>query len=76
MQCTEISMPNLVSDSCLRNRCIATLGHQVDWVNQIFTSMEHYDGILVCSTILMPQLDQAALSQYSLLRWIFVTRLV
>lgn len=51
-------------DSYLRSRVQAERSHQVDLVNQFLVSMEHFNGILVCSTNLMTSVDEAALRRF------------
>lgn len=47
-------------DSFLRSRQLANFGHEEDLVNQFLISLEAYDGIVVCTTNFIDNVDTAA----------------
>ncbi|MBT4862787.1 MAG: AAA family ATPase [Gammaproteobacteria bacterium] len=53
-------------DSFLQNRSIATRSWEVSQVNELLTQMENYSGIMVATTNLVNNLDQASLRRFDL----------
>ena len=54
------------ADSFLRERGRANQAWEVSQVNELLTQMERYEGIFICSTNLMDNLDQASLRRFDL----------
>ncbi len=54
------------ADSFLRDRNQARQSWEVTQVNELLTQMERFEGIFVCSTNLMDNLDQASLRRFDL----------
>jgi SpoVK/Ycf46/Vps4 family AAA+-type ATPase len=54
------------ADGFLRDRTRARHSWEVTQVNELLTRMEAYDGLFVCSTNLMEDLDPAALRRFDL----------
>ncbi len=54
------------ADSFLRDRRKAHRGWEVTQVNELLTRMERYEGIFICSTNLMDDLDAASLRRFDL----------
>jgi len=52
------------ADSFLRDRQTARQGWEVTQVNELLTQMEDFEGVLLCATNLMDQLDPAALRRF------------
>ena len=52
------------ADSFLRNRNQARASWEVTMVNEVLTQMEEFDGLFICSTNLMDQLDGASLRRF------------
>jgi transitional endoplasmic reticulum ATPase len=51
-------------DSFLQDRTMAHRHWEIAQVNQFLTSMEHYNGLLICTTNLMDNLDPATLRRF------------
>jgi len=54
------------ADSFLQDRTRARQSWEVTQVNELLTQMEQFEGIFVCSTNLMDNLDQASLRRFDL----------
>jgi hypothetical protein len=54
------------ADSFLRDRSMAQQGWEVTQVNEMLTQMEDYEGIFICSTNLVDNLDSASLRRFDL----------
>jgi SpoVK/Ycf46/Vps4 family AAA+-type ATPase len=54
------------ADSFLQDRSRARQSWEVTQVNELLTQMERFEGIFVCSTNLMDNLDQASLRRFDL----------
>jgi len=54
------------ADSLLRDRRGANRSWEVSQVNELLVQMENFEGIFVCSTNLMDDLDQASLRRFAL----------
>ncbi len=54
------------ADSFLRDRSHARQSWEVTQVNELLTQMERFEGVFVCSTNLMDNLDQASLRRFDL----------
>lgn len=54
------------ADSFLRDRNHARSSWEVTMVNEVLTQMEEFEGIFICSTNLMDQLDGASLRRFDL----------
>lgn len=54
------------ADSFLRERGRANQAWEVSQVNELLTQMERFEGIFICSTNLMDNLDQASLRRFDL----------
>ena len=54
------------ADSFLRSRAAAQQGWEVTQVNELLTQMEAFDGIFICTTNLVEQLDTASLRRFDL----------
>ncbi len=52
------------ADSFLRDRSLAQHSWEVTQVNEMLTQMEGYDGIFICSTNLVDNLDSASLRRF------------
>lgn len=52
------------ADSFLRDRTLAQQSWEVTQVNEMLTQMENYDGIFICSTNLIDNLDSASLRRF------------
>lgn len=52
------------ADSFLRDRGVAQHSWEVTQVNEMLTQMEAYDGIFICSTNLVDNLDSASLRRF------------
>lgn len=52
------------ADSFLRERSVAQHSWEVTQVNEMLTQMENYDGIFICSTNLVDNLDSASLRRF------------
>ena len=53
------------ADSFLRDRTSAHHSWEATQVNELLSQMEHFDGILLCATNLLDDLDRAALRRFS-----------
>lgn len=53
------------ADSFLQDRRVATRSWEVTQVNELLTQMEAFDGVFICTTNLMSNLDQASLRRFS-----------
>lgn len=53
------------ADSFLQDRRTAQRGYEVSAVNELLQGMEQFDGVLVCTTNLLDQLDAAALRRFT-----------
>ena len=54
------------ADSFLSERKGAHASWEVTMVNEMLTQMENFDGLFICSTNLMPKLDEASLRRFAL----------
>lgn len=54
------------ADSFLRDRKSANHSWEITAVNEMLTQMERFDGLFICSTNLMQQLDEASLRRFAL----------
>jgi SpoVK/Ycf46/Vps4 family AAA+-type ATPase len=54
------------ADSFLRDRQGAARSWEATLVNEMLTQIEHYEGILVCTTNMLDQLDPAALRRFDI----------
>jgi SpoVK/Ycf46/Vps4 family AAA+-type ATPase len=54
------------ADSFLQDRTRARQSWEVTQVNELLTQMERFEGIFICSTNLMDNLDQASLRRFDL----------
>jgi len=54
------------ADSLLRDRRGASRSWEVTQVNELLVQMESFDGLFVCSTNLMDDLDQASLRRFAI----------
>jgi len=54
------------ADSFLRDRRGADHSWEVTQVNELLVQMEHFDGLFICSTNLMDDLDQASLRRFAI----------
>ncbi|MCK5725817.1 MAG: ATP-binding protein [Thiotrichaceae bacterium] len=54
------------ADSFLQDRSRAQQSWEVTQVNELLTQMERFEGIFICSTNLMDNLDQASLRRFDL----------
>lgn len=54
------------ADSFLRSRKTAAHSWEVTQVNEMLTAMESYEGVFICSTNLMDNVDEAALRRFAL----------
>jgi SpoVK/Ycf46/Vps4 family AAA+-type ATPase len=54
------------ADSFLRSRQGAVRSWELTQVNELLKQMEDYDGIFICATNLIDQLDEAALRRFDL----------
>ncbi len=54
------------ADSFLRDRRAAKASWEVTQVNELLVQMEHFDGLFICSTNLIDDLDQASLRRFAL----------
>ncbi len=54
------------ADSFLQDRSRARQSWEVTQVNELLTQMERFEGIFICSTNLMDNLDQASLRRFDL----------
>ncbi|WP_038250960.1 ATP-binding protein [Ghiorsea bivora] len=54
------------ADSLLRDRRSANQSWEVTQVNELLVQMENFEGIFICSTNLMDNLDQASLRRFAL----------
>jgi len=54
------------ADSLLRDRRGARQSWEVSQVNELLVQMEHFNGLLICSTNLMEDLDQASLRRFAI----------
>jgi len=54
------------ADSLLRDRRGAQQSWQVSQVNEMLVQMENFDGLFICSTNLMDNLDQASLRRFAM----------
>jgi SpoVK/Ycf46/Vps4 family AAA+-type ATPase len=54
------------ADSFLQDRTRARQNWEVTQVNELLTQMEQFEGIFICSTNLMDNLDQASLRRFDL----------
>ncbi|MEA1052942.1 AAA family ATPase, partial [Lamprobacter modestohalophilus] len=54
------------ADSFLRSRAAARQSWEVTQVNELLTQMEAFDGIFICTTNLVEQLDTASLRRFDL----------
>jgi SpoVK/Ycf46/Vps4 family AAA+-type ATPase len=54
------------ADSLLRDRRGAKQSWEVSQVNELLVQMENFDGLFICSTNLMDDLDQASLRRFAI----------
>ena len=54
------------ADSFLRSRSTAVRSWEVTQVNELLTRMEDFDGLFICSTNLMDEIDRAALRRFDI----------
>jgi len=54
------------ADSLLRDRRGANNSWEVTQVNELLVQMENFDGLFICSTNLMDDLDQASLRRFAI----------
>jgi len=54
------------ADSLLRDRRGANRSWEVTQVNELLVQMENFDGLFICSTNLMDDLDQASLRRFAI----------
>ncbi|MDX8405719.1 MAG: ATP-binding protein, partial [Mariprofundus sp.] len=54
------------ADSLLRDRRGANQSWEVTQVNELLVQMENFDGLFICSTNLMDDLDQASLRRFAI----------
>ena len=54
------------ADSLLRDRRNANQSWEVTQVNELLVQMENFDGLFICSTNLMDDLDQASLRRFAI----------
>ncbi len=54
------------ADSLLRDRRGANQSWEVTQVNELLVQMENFDGLFICSTNLMDNLDQASLRRFAI----------
>jgi len=54
------------ADSLLRDRRGANQSWEVSQVNELLVQMENFDGMFICSTNLMDDLDQASLRRFAI----------
>ncbi|MDX8414446.1 MAG: ATP-binding protein [Mariprofundales bacterium] len=54
------------ADSFLRDRRNANHAWEVSQVNELLVQMENFDGLFICSTNLMDDLDQASLRRFAI----------
>jgi len=54
------------ADSLLRDRRDAKQSWEVTQVNELLVQMENFDGLFICSTNLMDDLDQASLRRFAI----------
>ncbi|CAA6809720.1 MAG: Unknown protein [uncultured Thiotrichaceae bacterium] len=54
------------ADSFLQDRSRASQSWQISQVNELLTQMERFEGVFLCSTNLMDNLDQASLRRFDL----------
>jgi len=54
------------ADSLLRDRRYAKQSWEVTQVNELLVQMENFDGLFICSTNLMDDLDQASLRRFAI----------
>jgi len=54
------------ADSLLRDRRGAKQSWEVTQVNELLVQMENFDGLFICSTNLMDDLDQASLRRFAI----------
>ena len=54
------------ADSFLRNRATASQRWEVTQVNELLVQMEHFQGLVICSTNLVDSLDEASLRRFAL----------
>ncbi|HKI59803.1 MAG TPA: ATP-binding protein, partial [Mariprofundaceae bacterium] len=54
------------ADSLLRDRRGASRSWEVSQVNELLVQMENFDGLFICSTNLMDDLDQASLRRFAI----------
>ncbi len=53
------------ADSFLRARSMAQRSYEVTEVNEMLQQMERYDGVFICTTNLIDQVDEAALRRFT-----------
>ncbi len=54
------------ADSLLRDRRGVNQSWEVTQVNELLMQMENFDGLFICSTNLMDDLDQASLRRFAI----------
>jgi len=54
------------ADSFLRDRRLANKSWEITQVNELLVQMEIFDGLFICSTNLMDELDQASLRRFAI----------
>ncbi len=54
------------ADSLLRDRRTANRSWEITQVNELLVQMENFDGLFICSTNLMNDLDQASLRRFAI----------
>jgi SpoVK/Ycf46/Vps4 family AAA+-type ATPase len=53
------------ADSFLRARSMAQRSYEVTEVNEMLQQMERFDGVFICTTNLIDQVDEAALRRFT-----------